>query len=230
MMSITQKTLLYTSIPTDLYQYSVEKRLRDRFPMSPVTYPAMTVSFLSEGVKKHWNTDAPVERAWNTDTQEWDDYYGSQDAATISISLWSFDEDELRIMSDALLRQLRLNRLGLDWVTDQMKIINIKGVQLLEPYADEFVQEHTWRSVIDIEVEYLWKDLQLAPAIRSFQYLFSAGTITSPHALNIMYSVMEGSYLMDVMITGWRKSYEVDFLLLTRGITSGYSMSMSISE
>ena len=225
-MSATQKALIYANIPTNLYQYTVEKRLRDRFPASPINYPSMTVTFLSEGIKKHWNTWGPIETVWNDTTKRFDSYYGEQDSAMISVTLWSEDEDELRIITESLYKQLRLNRLSLDWVNDQVKLTNVKSVQWLEPYADEFIQEHIWRSVIDFEVEYLWKELELVSSIRSYGYLF--GVPDSSERLNEMYSAQNGSYLMSVLLKGFRSTYEIDIMYLI-SISNSYDMSLTIS-
>lgn len=224
-MSSTQKALLYANIPTELYEYTVVKYMRNRFPTSPITYPALTVTFLTEGIKKHWNTGAPIETVWNETTHRYDSYYGGQDAATISLTLWSLDEDELRILADSMCRQLRLRGLDLDWVTDQIKVTNIKGVQWLDPYADEFVQEHTWRAVIDFEVEYLWKELEIAPAIRSYEYLFSVGPSEDLISINALYSTQSASYMMDIMMLGFRSEYTIDLYVVK---TENVSYSMDV--
>ena len=229
-MSATQKALLYANIPTSLYEYTVEKRLRDRFLLSPVTYPAMTVSFLSEGIQKsRWNTWAPTQTTWNEDTQRYDNYYGGQEAATISITLWSETEDELRALADSLMRQIKLRRLDLDWAMHHLKVTTVKGVQWLEPFADEFIQEHTWRAVIDFEIEYLWEELEIAPAIRSYQYLFESGVSEYDNTaeLDTMYSADMGSYLMGISISGWHSTYTIDWLAL-KDISSTASMSMKV--
>jgi hypothetical protein len=196
--------------------------------MSPITYPAMTVTFMTEGIKKHWNTHAPVERTWNETTHRYDDYYGEQDGAVISITLWSEDEDELRILAESLYKQLRLRRLDLDWCEDQIKLTNVKGVQWLEPYADEFAQEHTWRAVIDFEVEYLWKELEVMPAIRSFEYLFNVGEDEDIAPNETLYTVQDGSYLMGINMKGWRVPYNMDALILKGTVSETYGMDIVI--
>ncbi len=227
-MSTSQKALIYANIPTQLYEYTVEKRLRDRFFTSPVTYPAMTVTFQSEGIKKHWNTHGPVEHVWNTTTHRWDDYYGAQDAAMISVTLWSEDETELRIMAESLYRQLHIRGLDLVWATDQVKVTNVKGVQWLEPFADEFVQEHTWRAVIDFEVEYLWTEIEIMPAIRSFQYLFTIGPDGDTAESNSLVSVQIGSYLMDINMRGWKCPYDADMLVMNGDTSAVCGMDMIV--
>ena len=227
MMSSTQKALLYANIPTSLYGITVEKRLRDRFTMSPITYPAITVTFLSEGIKKHWNTWGPTRTILNEDTQEYDSYYGEQDIANISLTVWSETEDELRQLCDGLELYLKIAGLDFYWPDDHIKVTGIKSVQLLEPFGDEFTQTYVWRAVIDFTVEYLWDVIDLDPAIRSYQYLFEEGTSTDVETMDTLYSYMPGSYGMSVLIKGWKSTYEFDYLALKQ-CQKSYSMDMVI--
>jgi hypothetical protein len=229
MMSRTQKALLYANIPTLIYDYVLDKRLRDRFLMSPVNYPAITVSFLSEGIKKGWSTGGPISKVRNPITQEYDSYYGEQDVANISLTVWSMDEDELRDICDGLEMYIKLGGLDFDWARDHIKVIGIKSVQLLEPFADEFVQEHTWRAVIDFTIEYLWAIIEVAPAIRAFEYLFDEGTDLDKKSMNSLSSYMEGSYGMDLLIKGWRSTFTIDALVLC-DCAKSYSMGLSITS
>lgn len=231
MMSTTQKALLYANIPTsaDIYGVEVNKMYRDRFPMSPITYPMITVSILSEGIKAHWNTWAPVSKVWNETTQEYDNYYGEQDIANISLTVWSETEEELRQICDVLEITLKLTHLGFDWPTDHMKFTGVKAVQLLEPYADKFVQEHTWRAVIDFTVEYLWAIPDVGPAIRAYEYLFETGNmkIDDLESMDTIDSFMPGSYGMNVLLKGWRSTVDLDVLLLT-SVSSSYSSTLKV--
>lgn len=227
MMSSTQKALLYANIPTSLYGITVEKRLRDRFTMSPITYPAITVTFLSEGIKKHWNTWGPTRTILNEDTQEYDSYYGEQDIANISLTVWSETEDELRQLCDGLELYLKIAGLDFYWPNDHIKVTGIKSVQLLEPFGDEFTQTYVWRAVIDFTIEYLWDVIDLDPAIRSYQYLFEEGTSTDVETMDTLYSYMPGSYGMSVLIKGWKSTYEFDYLALKQ-CQESYSMDMII--
>jgi hypothetical protein len=228
MMSSTQKALLYANIPTSLYGITVEKRLRDRFTMSPITYPAITVTFLSEGIKKHWNTWGPTRTILNENTQEYDSYYGEQDIANISLTVWSETEDELRQLCDGLELYLKIAGLDFYWPDDHIKVTGIKGVQLLEPYGDEFTQIHVWRAVIDFTIEYLWDVIDLDPAIRAYQYLFEEGTPTDTETMDTLYSYMPGSYSMSVLLKGWKSTYELDYLSLKQ-CQESYSMDVVIT-
>jgi hypothetical protein len=209
-MSITQKTLLFANIPTTICNYTIEKRMRDRFNMSPVTYPAITVSFMSEGIQKHWNTFAPIREVFNEVTKQYDRYYGGQDVANISLTVWSLDEDELREICHGLELQLRIAGLGFYWPRDHIKVTGIKAVQLLEPYADEFVQEHTWRAVIDFTVEYIWEILELDPSIKAFEYVFNDGPSFDSKTIGPISKYVLGSYGMDILMKGWRCEYDFD--------------------
>lgn len=230
MMSSTQKALLYANIPTNLYGIIMNKRMRDRFTMSPINYPAITVSILSEGIKKHWNTWGPTRTILNEDTQEYDSYYGEQDIANISLTVWSETEDELRQLCDGLELYLKIAKLNFYWPDDHLKVSEIKSVQLLEPYADEFIQEHVWRAVIDFSVEYLWDVIDLDPAIRSYQYLFESEDNRNGDIITTdpSYGLMSGSYFMDICLRGSRSTYTADWLSL-KTVSETYSMDLIIA-
>jgi len=95
-----------------------------------------------------------------------------------------------------------------------MKVTGVKAVTILEPYADEYYQEHTWRAVIDFTIEYLWAWVDLDPAIRAYEYLFKVGTPHDVNHFSKLCSVMEGSYGIDIHIQGWKTEYLSDFLAL----------------
>jgi len=230
MMSITQKTLVYANIPTTYYGHTVQKRLKSQYIGSPVTYPTIDVKFASEGIKTRgtWSTAGAIKTILNPITQEWDTYQGEQQTANISLTVWSETENELREICDGIEMNLKISRLGFYWPTDHVKVTGVKSIILLEPYADEFVQEHTWKAIIDFTVEYLWSIIDLDPAIRSFQYLLEEGTSADEKAMNEISSYMEGSYGMTILIKGWSKSYTVDYLLLMEDIPNSYTMDMKV--
>jgi hypothetical protein len=176
MLSVTQQAKLYSEIPTTLADVPVTKYYRDRFE-GPTTYPSEVVSFLTMGIKKHWNTHASIEKVWNTDTHEWDEYYGEQDELIMNITLWDTSESRLYLITDDLEKTIKIDKLNLCWAVDHMKVTTFKGVSLLPPWPDEFNRVHPWRASIDIAVEYLWSEIEIAPAIRSFEYLFTAGNM-----------------------------------------------------
>jgi len=234
-LSIEQKALLFARLPTILNGVQVNKYLRDRFTMSPVVYPAMEVDILTEGVKKAWNTHGPVTTARNDDTQEYDEIYGELDEATISVTLWSEDRDELRMMADELEFAIKPIGwgLGLYWPEHHMKVSNVKSVQWLPPFPDEFTQKHTWRAVIDFTVEYRWDATLIAPEIRAFEYLFTGvgrPFVTTPPVvatLPKLYSFMPGAYGMDMLLKGWRAAYTMD-LLCESSVDASYGMSLLV--
>ena len=247
MLSVTQKAKLYANIPAILSSYICDKYLRDRF-FGPTVYPSETISFLTEGIRKGYGTWAPVSSYINADTKDWDDYFGEREEANLSVTLWSDTEEQLREIANSLEVLIKIDRLGLDWPTDHMKFSRFKNITLLPPYADEFNRIHSWRAVLDFTIEYEWAELELAPAIKAFTYLFTAGDLEVPNTAapplspplysfkgntwvktyGPLSSYMPGSYGMDLNIRGWHASYEARFAACVKNKSATFGMAIEI--
>lgn len=236
MLSITQRARLLAAIPTNLADLNIKLLRKDRLGNDDYSFPSMRINIISQGIRVRPNTAAPIRKNYDGYQGDVIQYLGQHQQASISIILMaeSFTSKTDQVtpeLLDQMIYELQLEieiqRLGLYWPTDYMKVVPGSGkVTYLPPFQAKASDEHwIYVAAYDFKIEYEFSVLDETPNIHAIDYEWSLSNLEENKYVNLT-NVHAPWYEMSVCIKGWRSSIDVDLLLLNLHHNKTYGIGM----